>query len=301
MPGIGGGSKRCKKWHRVVDRGVEERDEGQCQAVQTGPKNSTSLDAERAMAWKPRSARMQPASKAESRRRTAPAGASTPGRVKPPRVKSRIRSLVLRHPAAQPGRASRSARQRTSGADTGVSDTVMTAGGAVIWPGPRSFEESMEDWRDMQKAALWHHVPASMECLDDVYSRGVNVTTHYSGTGAAEMAVAKVLRGSVHFHGACDFSPTCQHVLLNHGPTDKIAGPTDKIPGASGSRCVDAWRETQRHASRRTQVGGRCHESLGEVDPETRRHCLLSSSWEGLPGIPATRQCFDAGPSPPRN
>ena len=76
----------------------------------------------------------------------------------------------------------------------------------------------MEDWRDMQKAALWHHVPASMECLDDVYSRGVNVTTHYSGTGAAEMAVAKVLRGSVHFHGACDFSPTCQHVLLNHGP-----------------------------------------------------------------------------------
>ena len=76
----------------------------------------------------------------------------------------------------------------------------------------------MEDWKDVQRDALSKHVPASMQCLQDVSRRGLDVTTHYSGTSAAEIATGKVFPGRVHFHSACDISPTCQRVLLNHCP-----------------------------------------------------------------------------------
>ena len=76
----------------------------------------------------------------------------------------------------------------------------------------------MGDWAEVQRDALIEHVPESDECLEDMSLRGMVVTTHYSGTGAAEMAVEMVLPGRVHFHSACDVSRTCQQVLLQHGP-----------------------------------------------------------------------------------
>ena len=85
-----------------------------------------------------------------------------------------------------------------------------------VRPGPRDFKAAMDDWAHEQRRALADDVPGSMECLDEVMERGIDVTTHYSGTGAAEIACAAVASGRVRFHGACDFNPTCRNVLLHH-------------------------------------------------------------------------------------
>ena len=76
----------------------------------------------------------------------------------------------------------------------------------------------MEDWADAQRAAWRERVPGSLARLDAVHRRGLVVTTHDSGTGAAEMAVQRVVPGRARFHGACDINPICRDVLLNHPP-----------------------------------------------------------------------------------
>ena len=76
----------------------------------------------------------------------------------------------------------------------------------------------MNDWMYAQQQALLEHVPGSIDCLQEVLDRGLDVTTHYSGTGAAEIATEKVFGSRVRFHSACDISPICQCVLLKHGP-----------------------------------------------------------------------------------
>jgi len=60
--------------------------------------------------------------------------------------------------------------------------------------------------------------PGSLGRLERLFARGVVVTTHYSGTGAAEMALAGISPriGGVSFHSACDIDRTCQQVLLAH-------------------------------------------------------------------------------------
>ena len=87
-----------------------------------------------------------------------------------------------------------------------------------VRPGPRDFQAAMDDWVHEQRQALADNVPGSMECLDEVMERGIDVTTHYSGTGAAEIACAAVASRRVRFHGACDLNPTCRMVLLHHSP-----------------------------------------------------------------------------------
>ena len=64
--------------------------------------------------------------------------------------------------------------------------------------------------------ALGQRVSGSHENLKRVLDKGIVVTTHYSGTGAAEMALAKIAPGRVKFHSACDLDPICQEVLLTH-------------------------------------------------------------------------------------
>ena len=84
-------------------------------------------------------------------------------------------------------------------------------------PGPHDYATAMDDWAPEQRRALAEDVPGSMVQLQEVIGRGIDVTTHYSGTGAAEMACAAIAPGQVKFHGACDFNPTCRKVLIHHG------------------------------------------------------------------------------------
>ena len=64
-------------------------------------------------------------------------------------------------------------------------------------PGPRDHDAAMNDWRDAQLVALGQRVSGSHENLKRVLDKGIVVTTHYSGTGAAEMALAKIAPGRV--------------------------------------------------------------------------------------------------------
>ena len=78
----------------------------------------------------------------------------------------------------------------------------------------------MHDWADDQRSALASRWPDSAQRLEGLFARGVVCTTHYSGTGAAEVALAQISThaGGIHFHSACDIDPVCQQILLGHGP-----------------------------------------------------------------------------------
>ena len=91
--------------------------------------------------------------------------------------------------------------------------------------------------------ALGQHVPGSHENLKRVLDKGIVVTTHYSGTGAAEMALAKIAPGRVTFHSACDLDPICREVLrlnhpmecaVEHVPKDLCPPPPHTPPVAHG-------------------------------------------------------------------
>ena len=45
---------------------------------------------------------------------------------------------------------------------------------------------------------------------------GLDLTSHYSGTGAAEVAFAKTAGDALVSHSVCDINATCQDVLLHH-------------------------------------------------------------------------------------
>lgn len=99
--------------------------------------------------------------------------------------------------------------------------------------------------------ALGQHVSGSHENLKRVLDKGLVVTTHYSGTGAAEMALAKIAPGRVKFHSACDLDPICQAVLLNH-PMECAAEHVSKdLCQRPPPHIVDALRaELQKHHAR---------------------------------------------------
>ena len=153
--------------------------------------------------------------------------------------------------------------------------------------------------------ALGQHVSGSHEHLKRVLDKGIVVATHYSGTGAAEMALAKIAPGRVKLHSACDLDPICRAVLLNHhmecaaehAPKDLCQRPPPRIVDALmgrvatsarevGSSCFDAERNS-------TGVGGRCYTHLEVMDAQTGRRRLLRLPCAALPSMSSTR-CLDA-------
>ena len=75
---------------------------------------------------------------------------------------------------------------------------------------------------------------------------------HYSGTGAAEMAFAKIAPGRVKFHSACDLDPICREVLRPNHPMECAAEHVSKdLCQRPPPRIVDALRaELQRQHER---------------------------------------------------
>ncbi len=99
----------------------------------------------------------------------------------------------------------------------------------------------MNDWATVQCRLLADQVPGSVERLRRLFARGVDVTTHYSGSGAAETAMSAIADcvdravrasmpggamppgyGGAAVHAACDINPWCQDILMNH-PQDSRA------------------------------------------------------------------------------
>ena len=100
----------------------------------------------------------------------------------------------------------------------------------------------MGDWADVQRDALTEHVPDSEQCLEDMPHRGMVATTHHSGTGVAELAAETLLPGRVHFHSVGDISPTCQQVLLQHGPESAAEHVTTDLTSRHPNEVVDKLR-----------------------------------------------------------
>ena len=97
----------------------------------------------------------------------------------------------------------------------------------------------MTDWVATQRTLLERSLPGSEDRLRALFHRGIVITTHYSGTGSAEMAVKGIERAVAHdvrastpggagyrgvtFHSACDIDARCQYVLQNHRPEHRAA------------------------------------------------------------------------------
>jgi site-specific DNA-cytosine methylase len=84
----------------------------------------------------------------------------------------------------------------------------------------------MDDWAAAGVSALQRLHPDCHRSLRRLFTDGIDLTTHYSGTGTAEAAVAALASlmapgietqsSPVSCHSACDISPVCQEVLSNH-------------------------------------------------------------------------------------
>ena len=154
---------------------------------------------------------MQSATVARGRRHSKRPGpdVATPGRPRPVNVKTKAKATREARPVPRCPDAPRlAAPRRVAPRDGSHSRADGADRESPLHPGPRSFQDTMDDWQIQQRRALSIHAPGSTPCLEDVSARGLDVTTHYSGTGAAEMATAKVFPGRVRFHSACDISPT---------------------------------------------------------------------------------------------
>ena len=132
--------------------------------------------------------------------------------------------------------------------------------------GPTTFEAALSDWAHTQQRCL-RNIPGSRSRLEAVFARGIDVTTHYSGTGAAEMAVAAVAacvsenwKSCVKFHSCCDISPICRKVLLNHPPESKAEHCFDDLCSRPPEFIVDQLRQLflkyEQKASRASTPGG---------------------------------------------
>ena len=131
--------------------------------------------------------------------------------------------------------------------------------------GPTTFEEALCDWAHKQRRNL-RIIPGSRSRLEAVFARGIDVTTHYSGTGAAEMAVADIAacvsengKSCVKFHSCCDISPICRNVLLNHPPESKAEHCFDDLCSRPPESIVDQLQklllEYKQKASRASTPG----------------------------------------------
>ena len=106
--------------------------------------------------------------------------------------------------------------------------------------GPRSFDEVMS-WPDQVAADVLSFSPELHSNLLERLNEDLVVTTHYSGIGCAETALA-MLRGKLHldtsesrvlFYSACESDPKARNMLLNYG-----CSCSGTLPGPSGPQHV---------------------------------------------------------------
>lgn len=111
---------------------------------------------------------------------------------------------------------------------------ISSVGGArASTPGPRDTCEAHLDWTDVQR---WRAATASplADRLASKVRAGLDLTSHYSGTGAAESALAAIAGDQLVSYSACDIDLVCQDVLLHHegasAPQHVFADVCDRPP-----------------------------------------------------------------------
>ena len=86
-------------------------------------------------------------------------------------------------------------------------------------PGPSKSVEASQDWSGVR--SRWAHCPAATIWAGRLKRKlevGLDLTSHYSGTGAAEIAFATIAGDRMVSYAACDIGRICQDVLLHHPP-----------------------------------------------------------------------------------
>ena len=101
-------------------------------------------------------------------------------------------------------------------------------------PGPSDFRAAHSDWSDVQQ--LTSCLPKWLERKLDV---GLDITSHYSGTGAAEAALSRIAGDRMVPYSACDIDLVCQDVLLHH---DVGAAPHHSSLTCVPDRQWRSWR-----------------------------------------------------------
>ena len=109
--------------------------------------------------------------------------------------------------------------------------------GPMARPGPHDKATALADWSDTDNrwrflgAGRWR---ARLQCKLEA---GIDVRSHYSGTGAAEVAFAQIAGDRLASHSACDINHLCQKVLLNHagpaGPQHAFSDLCDRPPSGN--------------------------------------------------------------------
>ena len=90
-------------------------------------------------------------------------------------------------------------------------------------PGPRNMVEAQTDWADVQRWQAATKSPLSQRLANKVRV-GLDLTSHYSGTGAAESALAGIAGNQLVSYSACDIDHTCQEILMR--PPDGVCAAT---------------------------------------------------------------------------
>ena len=120
-------------------------------------------------------------------------------------------------------------------------------------PGPSNSTDASEDWSDLE--SRWAHCPAAPIWAGRLRRKleiGLDITSHYSGTGAAEVAFAKIAGDHMVSYSACDVNKVCQDVLLHHSvasaPRHVFADLCDRPPGEVMGRLRRRLKEVQAEA-----------------------------------------------------
>ena len=142
----------------------------------------------------------------------------------------------------------------------------------------------MSDWAITSSKALCKLDPDSHSRLRRVVARGIDVTTHYSGTGTAEAAIAafaariadpQTVPGSsttVSCYSACDINPVCQDVLDGHPiasrPLHRFSDLCDRPPAELVQRLREGLHGFQKKAGLRASTPG-----------GSQKHKVASEQW----------------------
>ena len=166
--------------------------------------------------------------------------------------RDRSREPRRRH-AASTSAAAGVRRVRGPGARTSASTPVRGPGTWTRAPGPSNSIDASEDWSDIE--SRWAHCPAAPIWAGRLRRKleiGLDITSHYSGTGAAEVAFAKIAGDRMVSYSACDMNKVCQDVLLHHSvasaPRHVFADLCDRPPGEVMEKLRRRLKEVQAEA-----------------------------------------------------
>ena len=156
--------------------------------------------------------------------------------------KKRPRSPTERYPgnvgrpvlASQPQAAQAGVLAATQGPFLGNRHTQSLAQ-TQLPSGPTDWLAVQKDWALVHRKALQKAMPGGLERLQSLFQRGLDVTTHYSGTGAAEQSLFAIMKAagfgnrSISVHSTCDIDPKCLEILEAHPAETRACHSFDDI------------------------------------------------------------------------